>query len=298
MLQGMTLTTLRRGDGFGLGIKTDRGILDVRKAAATYGMSAPSTVDDLLRRGNAGALAQLVQRACAAPDARALFVDETRAEFGPCITSPAKIVCIGLNYRRHAAETGLPIPPVPILFSKYNNALGHHRGTVYVSRVPAEQFDYEAELVIVMGRTARNVSAAEALSYVFGYCVGNDFSARDLQMKTSQWLVGKTSDGFAPIGPYLVSADQVPDPNNLRIECRVNGELRQSSNTGDMIFGCAELIAYMSRYFPLDPGDLIFTGTPEGVILGYPKDKQVWLKPGDRVSTTIERLGTLEFTVG
>jgi 2-keto-4-pentenoate hydratase/2-oxohepta-3-ene-1,7-dioic acid hydratase in catechol pathway len=116
-------------------------------------------------------------------------------------------------------------------------------------------------------------------------------------MRTTQWLVGKTYDGYAPIGPYLVTADQVPDPNALKIECRVNGETRQSSNTADMIFGCARLLAYTSRYIPLDPGDIIFTGTPEGVALGQPKDKQVWLKPGDRVSTYIEKLGTLEFTV-
>jgi 2-keto-4-pentenoate hydratase/2-oxohepta-3-ene-1,7-dioic acid hydratase in catechol pathway len=163
--------------------------------------------------------------------------------------------------------------------------------------VDAKQFDYEAELVIVIGRQARNVSEADAAKYIFGYCTGNDFTARDLQRVSSQWMLGKALDGSAPIGPYLVTADQVPDPNRLEIECRVNGEVRQSSNTADMVFNCKQLVSYISRYFTLKPGDLIFTGTPEGVIAGYPKDKQVWLKPGDKVVTSIEKLGELTFTL-
>ena len=298
MPKNMTFVTLAHGGRYRLGIKTDRGILDVQRAAAASGPQAPATVDDVLRgTGDAGALRELVRAAQSADGADAWFVDEARAELGPCVTNPEKIICVGLNYSRHAAEARLPAPTVPILFNKYNNALSPHRGTIHISQVPAEQFDYEAELVIVMGKTARNVSEAQALSYVFGYCVGNDFSVRDLQMKTSQWMMGKTCDGFAPIGPYLVGAGQISDPNDLKIECRVNGEARQSSRTSDMIFSCASLIAYISRYFTLKPGDLIFTGTPQGVILGYSKEKQVWLKPGDRVATTIEKLGTLEFSL-
>lgn len=296
MIKNMTFAVLRDGNEYSLGIRTERGILNARKAGATLQIRAPATIDDVIAgRGDAGALAQLVQRASAATDQKGLFIDEERAPFGPCVPNPGKIVCVGLNYRKHAAEIGMAIPPVPILFSKFNNALGAHREPV--SRGPTEKLDYEAELVIVIGKTARTVAEADALSYVFGYCVGNDVSARDLQFTTTQWLVGKTYDGYAPIGPYLVTADQVPDPNALKIECRVNGETRQSSNTADMIFGCAQLVAYTSRYIPLDPGDIIFTGTPEGVVHGLPKDKQVWLRPGDRVSTYIEKLGTLEFTV-
>jgi 2-keto-4-pentenoate hydratase/2-oxohepta-3-ene-1,7-dioic acid hydratase in catechol pathway len=298
MIKNMTFAVLRNGDEYSLGIKTEHGILNARKAAAALQIKAPATIDDVLAgRGDADALVQLLQKASAAADRKTFFVDEGRAPFGPCVPHPGKIVCVGLNYRKHAAETGMPIPPVPILFSKFNNALAPHRGTVNASHGPTEKLDYEAELVIVMGKTARAVAEADALSYVFGYCVGNDVSARDLQMRTTQWLVGKTYDGYAPIGPYLVTADQVPDPNALKIECHVNGETRQSSNTADMIFDCAHLVAYTSRYIPLDPGDVIFTGTPEGVVLGQPKDKQVWLKPGDRVSTYIEKLGTLEFAV-
>lgn len=296
MIKNMTFAVLRDGNEYSLGIRTERGILNARKAGATLQIRAPATIDDVIAgRGDAGALAQLVQRASAATDQKGLFIDEERAPFGPCVPNPGKIVCVGLNYRKHAAEIGMAIPPVPILFSKFNNALGAHREPL--SRGPTEKLDYEAELVIVIGKTARTVAEADALSYVFGYCVGNDVSARDLQFTTTQWLVGKTYDGYAPIGPYLVTADQVPDPNALKIECRVNGETRQSSNTADMIFGCAQLVAYTSRYIPLDPGDIIFTGTPEGVVHGLPKDKQVWLRPGDRVSTYIEKLGTLEFTV-
>jgi 2-keto-4-pentenoate hydratase/2-oxohepta-3-ene-1,7-dioic acid hydratase in catechol pathway len=298
MPQPMTYATLRRGAEFDLAVKTERGVLDVRAVEAKYRVGAPTTVEALLRDGGAAqTLARLVERAKSDPDAASFFIDAARAEFGPCVPHPPKIVCVGLNYRRHAQETGNPIPTVPILFSKFNNALNHHDGSVKLSALPTEQLDYEAELVVVMGRRAQNVAPADALKYVFGYCVGNDVSARDLQMRTSQWLLGKTCDGFAPIGPYLVSADQVPDPNRLAIECRVNGAVRQSSNTNDMVFDCAALIAYASRHFPLEPGDLLFTGTPEGVILGYPKEKRVWLKPGDRVTTSIEKLGTLEFTV-
>ena len=194
------------------------------------------------------------------------------------------------------AEVGAQTPPEPRLFNKYNQALNHHGGSIAVSKETARQFDYETELVIVMGRTARNVSEADALNYVFGYCNGHDLSARDLQMATSQWMVGKTGDGWGPIGPWLVSADQI-DPENLKIECIVNGEVRQSSNTKLMIFGVKKLIAYISKYMTLSPGDIIFTGTPNGVIAGYPKEKQVWLKAGDKITTRIEKLGDLNFTL-
>jgi 2-keto-4-pentenoate hydratase/2-oxohepta-3-ene-1,7-dioic acid hydratase in catechol pathway len=296
--KNLTFVTLRAGDNYSLGIKTDQGILDVAKATAALGIKAPTTIDDVIQgRGDNRALQQLVEKAKADKNAGGLFIDEAKAQLGPCVTDPEKIICIGLNYRKHAEETGQPVPKVPILFNKFNNALNHQGGVVAVSTIPAERFDYEAELVIVMGKKARNVSEADALSYVFGYCTGNDFTARDLQSRTSQWMVGKTCDQFAPIGPYLVTADQVPDPNALKIECHVNGEKRQSSNTRDMVFNCAQLISFISRHFTLESGDIIFTGTPEGVIAGYPKDKQVWLKPGDKVVTAIEKLGTLQFTL-
>jgi 2-keto-4-pentenoate hydratase/2-oxohepta-3-ene-1,7-dioic acid hydratase in catechol pathway len=237
-----------------------------------------------------------VERALKAP-AGGLFLSEEGAPFGPCVTHPEKILCVGLNYRKHAAETGSPVPETPVLFGKYNTALAGHGSVLRVSQEDATQFDYEVELVIVMGRLTRNVKEEDALRHVFGYCTGNDFTARDLQRRSSQWLLGKSLDQSAPVGPWLVTADLVGDPNALKLECRVNGEVRQSSTTADMIFGCARVISYISRYITLKAGDIIFTGTPEGVIAGYPKDKQVWLKPGDRVTSTIEKLGALEFSL-
>ena len=296
MPQGMTFVTIRRGGEQSLGIKTDRGILDVRKAEAAFKQKAPTTINEVFQRGGGPGLKRLLERTQSGK-ANGLFLAEDRLEYGPCVTDPEKIICIGLNYRKHAAETGNPVPKLPILFNKYNTALAGHRSVIKVSQEAGEQFDYEVELVIVMGTLARNVSEAEALAHVFGYCTGNDFTARDLQRRSSQWMLGKSLDNFAPIGPYLVTADQVPDPNALTIECRVNGEVRQSSNTADMVFNCASLVSYISRHFTLKPGDIIFTGTPEGVISGYPKDKQVWLKAGDRLTSTIQKLGELQFTL-
>ena len=293
MPRRMTLLTMRSGEDYTLGVKTDKGILDVRRAVKAFKSGAPTTIDDLIRRGDQG-LAGLIEKALSS---KGLFVEESRIEFGPCVTNPEKIICIGLNYAKHARETNSPVPKEPILFNKYNNTLNRHNGTIRVSRIPAVEFDYEGELVIVMGRRAASVSEAEALSYVFGYCNGNDFTARDLQRRSSQWMIGKTCDGCAPIGPYLVTADQVPNPNNLHIECTVNGEVRQSSNTSDMVFSCAQLVSYISKLMTMEPGDIIFTGTPEGVIAGYPKEKQVWLKPGDKIAVKIEKLGELKFSL-
>ena len=290
----MKLLTVRKGQGYALGVATDRGVLDVQEAAVRFEASAPRTMEDLIAQGEDGkqALAQLVKRAEQTAAAGDLFVSEEKISFGPCVTRPEKILCVGTNYRKHAIESNMPIPTHPVLFSKFNNALAAHGEPV---KVPAAtvQMDYEVELVIVMGREAKNVSKEEALSYVFGYCTGNDLSARDLQFRTVQWLLGKTCDGFAPVGPYVVTADEIPNPNALALECKVNGEVRQSSNTSDMIFDCAELISYASNHMTLKPGDLIFTGTPEGVILGYPPEDRKWLKPGDEIVVTVEKLGSL-----
>jgi 2-keto-4-pentenoate hydratase/2-oxohepta-3-ene-1,7-dioic acid hydratase in catechol pathway len=286
---------MRSGERHTLGIKTDKGILDVATAAKVLKSPAPVTMDDLLDNGDGG-LAELRDRALAS-GAKNLFLAESQVHFGPCVTNPQKIICVGLNYARHAKEVGQQLPKLPILFNKYNTSLNAHQGTVRVSAIPATNYDYEAELVIVIGRRASNVSEAEALSYVLGYATGNDFTARDLQSRSSQWMIGKACDGFAPIGPYVVTADLVGDPNSLKIECRVNGEVRQSSNTSDMVFNCAQIVSYASRLMTLEPGDLFFTGTPEGVISGYPKDRQVWLKAGDKLSTTIEKLGELRFSL-
>ncbi|HWW15661.1 MAG TPA: fumarylacetoacetate hydrolase family protein [Candidatus Dormibacteraeota bacterium] len=293
--RGLTLLTMQRDGDFQLGVKTVRGILDVTAAAARLHMHAPSTMDDLLQDEEGPSLNALVAAALQSDDSKGAFVEERSIEYGPVVTRPEKIVCVGLNYRRHAKEVNLPIPAQPVLFSKYNNALSGHDHDIKLPIEVAHKFDYETELVIVIGRNARNVGEEDALSYVAGYCVGNDLSARDLQFdRGGQWLAGKTLDRFAPLGPYLVTADQV-NPDQLKIECRVNGEVRQSSNTDDFIFDTAQIVSYISSLITLRAGDVIFTGTPEGVILGYPKEKQVWLKPGDKIACSIENLGDLRF---
>ncbi len=295
MAHGLTLLTMRRNREYRLAVKTDKGVLDVSQAAELLRMQAPATMDDLLQDEEGPSLNALVIAALESSAASPAFVNEASIEYGPVVTRPEKIVCVGLNYRRHAKEVNMAIPKQPVLFSKYNNSLSAHRSAIKLPVEVAQKFDYETELVIIVGRKAKNVSEADALSYVAGYCTGNDFSARDLQFDTGgQWMVGKTPDQFAPLGPYLVTADQV-DPDQLKIECRVNGEVRQSSSTEDFIFNSAQIVSYISRHMTLRPGDIIFTGTPEGVILGYPKDKQVWLKAGDKLVCSVEKLGELEF---
>lgn len=260
MPKGYTFATLRRAGGYGLGLRTGRGILDVVAAEKAFKEDAPTTITAVLNgQGDVGGLRRLATLAGASDDPGRYFIAEAKAQFGPCVTDPEKIVCIGLNYRRHAAETGNPVPKMPILFNKYNSALNCCGGTVAVSKEKATKFDYEAELVIVIGRTARNVGEAEAANYIFGYATGNDFTARDLQSRSSQWMIGKTLDGSGLVGPWLVTADQV-DGDNLKIECLVNGEVRQSSNTSDMVFNCKQLVSYISDYMTLKPGDIVFTG--------------------------------------
>jgi 2-keto-4-pentenoate hydratase/2-oxohepta-3-ene-1,7-dioic acid hydratase in catechol pathway len=217
-------------------------------------------------------------------------VPEAGLRHGPCVPRPGKIVCIGLNYRRHAEESGMPVPDAPVVFSKFDNTIAATGDNVSLPAV-AQQYDYEAELGVVIGRPARNVREADALDHVWGYCCANDVSARDLQFKSSQWLLGKSLDRFLPIGPYVVSADEAGDPQGQRIRCLVNGDVRQDSNTADMVFGVAALVSYISRHWTLEPGDVIATGTPEGVAQGRP-DKP-WLRPGDEVVVEVGDLGRL-----
>jgi len=217
-------------------------------------------------------------------------LSEEQIRLAPCVPNPGKVICVGLNYRRHAAEANLPAPPKPIIFSKLNNTVSASGQDIELPQL-STQYDYEAELVVVIGRRARAVSETEAPSYVWGYCNGNDISARDLQGQSSQWLLGKSLDGFGPIGPWIVSCDEAGSLSDMPIRCTVNGELRQSSSVGDMIFGVPELISFISRHITLEAGDIIFTGTPEGVAAARPG--QPWLKPGDEVVVEVGRLGRL-----
>ena len=210
------------------------------------------------------------------------------------VPRPGKILCVGLNYRDHAKETGQAIPTEPVLFSKYASSVVGPGADVLVPP-EAGNVDYEAELAVVIGRRASRVAAADALDHVAGYACANDVSSRSLQFLSSQWLLGKAIDTFLPLGPYLVTADEVPDPQALGIRCRVNGELLQSSSTGQMVFGVAELVGYASRTITLEPGDLLVTGTPSGV--GMAADPPRFLQPGDRMRVEIDGLGELDNTV-
>jgi 2-keto-4-pentenoate hydratase/2-oxohepta-3-ene-1,7-dioic acid hydratase in catechol pathway len=297
--RNMTFCTLADKSGGTLGLKTGKGILDVAKAARLFRIKAPADIHAVIEGADCAPLAKLAEKALSGKRGGSVLIPEARARFAPAVPRPGKIICVGLNYRQHAKETGNPIPPVPILFNKYNNTLVGHRGKIRLPTKVSSQFDYEVELVLVIGKVARDVPEDKALSYVFGYANGNDFSARDLMRATSQLMLGKTCDDFAPLGPWVVSADQIPDPQNLKIATYVNGEQRQNSSTADMIYSCAQIVSYCSRHMTLQPGDIIYTGTPQGVILGYPPEKQAqsWLKPGDKVVTEVEKCGSLEVTL-
>ncbi len=222
------------------------------------------------------------------------YLDESAVTIASCCPNPSKIICIGLNYRKHAIESNMPIPTHPVVFNKFSNTLINYQQDVSLGKV-GEQFDYEVELGVIIGKTAKNITKENALSHVLGYCVSNDLSCRDLQFRSSQWLLGKSLDQFLPLGKYIVTADELPDPQVLDLKCWMNGELRQHSNTADMIFSVAEIIEDLSNHFTLLPGDLILTGTPFGVILGM--QEKNWMKPGDVVRVEIEQLGFTENTM-
>ena len=269
-----------------LGVKVENGIMDIAQVSDAYSLEVPNTIEQIIVAGKS-----VIEKLQKYVESTSFLIDEDNIVYAPCVTNPEKIICIGLNYLDHANESKMEIPLSPVVFSKFSNALAGNKQEILLP-INAKQFDYEAELVIVIGKTAESVSRENAMSYIFGYTIGNDLSARDLQFRTGQWLLGKTCNGFAPIGPYLVTADEV-NPSDLEISCRVNGELRQQGNTKNMIFDCAYIVSYLSQHMTLKPGDIIFTGTPAGVILGYPEEKRVWLKSGDEVSVSIENIGTL-----
>jgi 2-keto-4-pentenoate hydratase/2-oxohepta-3-ene-1,7-dioic acid hydratase in catechol pathway len=204
---------------------------------------------------------------------------------------PAKIIAVGRNYREHAAEESAALPSAPLLFAKFPSSVVGDGATITWSAALTAEVDYEAELAVVIGRRARDVDLDRALDYVLGYSCLNDVSARDLQVSDGQWTRAKSLDTFCPMGPWLVTVDEVPDPGALRVQCRVNGEARQDASTAELVHGVAELISYCSRSFTLEPGDVIATGTPGGV--GAFRDPPVFLADGDAVEVEIDRVGML-----
>jgi 2-keto-4-pentenoate hydratase/2-oxohepta-3-ene-1,7-dioic acid hydratase in catechol pathway len=238
--------------------------------------------------GGAGALDAVGRWAAHAPGGEIL--DPAATKLLAPITRPPKIICVGLNYRDHAEESKLPIPEVPTIFAKFPTAALGPRQPIVLPKNSSKP-DYEAEFAVVIGQGGRHIPEARWREHVFGYTIFNDVSARDFQMATSQWMIGKTFDTFAPFGPAIVTADEIADPHNLDISLTLNGELMQSSNTRHLIFGVPRLIAHLSSVFTLEPGDLIATGTPSGV--GFARRPPCWLKPGDEVVVRIAGLGEL-----
>lgn len=210
------------------------------------------------------------------------------------IIAPSKIIGIGLNYRDHCEEQNIEPPERPTVFAKFPSSLLRPGGVIQWERELTQQVDYEAELAVIIGRVARHVKATEAYYYVFGYTAANDVSARDIQFGDKQWVRGKSLDTFCPLGPWVVTQDEIGDPMNLAIRSLVNGEVRQESNTGNMIFDVPHLIEFLSRSFTLLPGDIILTGTPAGV--GIFRDPPMLLQDGDTVTVEIEKIGALTNT--
>ncbi|KAA0547038.1 fumarylacetoacetate hydrolase family protein [Bacillus sp. BGMRC 2118] len=290
MVIWLKLLCFHSTSGVRLGVKTEFGVVDVSSVAEKEGLSVPATMAEVIASGQAAfhQLEQVVTKA-------ETFLDEADLTFAPVFQEPQKIICSGANYLAHVAEANLNIPEYPIYFPKYQNSLAAHN-EVITPPTATKQVDYEVELVVVIGKQARNVSQEEALDYVFGYTTGNDLSARDLQFRGIQWLMGKAIDKFAPVGPYLVTADDIPNPQNLNLTTTVNGETRQSSNTSKMIFPIAEMISDLSKVMTLEPGDVLFTGTPEGVIAGMTEKN--WLQPGDEIVCEVEGIGRLVNRIG
>jgi 2-keto-4-pentenoate hydratase/2-oxohepta-3-ene-1,7-dioic acid hydratase in catechol pathway len=222
-----------------------------------------------------------------------LSISEEQIQFMPPVT-PTKILAIGQNYMDHIREQNGTPPAKPLIFAKMPSSVIAHRSIIEWNPTIATAVDYEAELAVVIGKTAKQVSPEDALNYVFGYTCANDVTARDLQKGDGQWTRAKGMDTFCPLGPYIVTADEISDPQNLRVRCEVNGEVRQDSTSAEMIFDTRTIISYMSQVFTLCPGDIILTGTPNGV--GFYRNPQALLKDGDHVVVEVERVARLENT--
>ncbi len=251
----------------------------------------PRVPDNIIAFLEAGPNAlTLAQQALAAPSPAAILARNTITLKAP-IPRPGKIICLGLNYRDHAIESNLAIPTYPVVFAKFSNVVIGPGEAIVLPKI-SQEVDYEAEFGVVIGKRARAVAEADALGYVAGYLPFHDVSARDYQMRTSQWVIGKTFDTFGPMGPALTTADEIPDPHNLNIQLSIGGEVLQSSNTRHLIFNVNQIIAHLSAVMTLAPGDVIATGTPSGV--GMARTPKRFLKPGEVVRIEIERLGVLE----
>jgi 2-keto-4-pentenoate hydratase/2-oxohepta-3-ene-1,7-dioic acid hydratase in catechol pathway len=279
----MRLVTYRSEAGTRAGVQTGEGILD---AGMLLG-ERPVGLRRLIEEDRLGELAERAERAAGVEPASVI-------RLLPPVPNPEKIICIGLNYRSHAAEAGIDPPAEPTFFAKFRNALAPSDATVALPEA-SEKVDYEAEVAFVVGRRCSRVAPAEALEAVAGYILLNDLSARDLQFATPQWMPGKVFDGSAPCGPALVTPDEAGSPDEIEFSLDLNGERMQEASTSDMIFSVADLVARLSRWMTLEPGDIVSTGTPSGV--GSVRQPRVWLKPGDEIVIASPTLGQLRTTI-
>jgi len=276
----MRIVTCRSQRGDRAGIQLGEGIVDVWDALG----GGESTVRELLESGR-------VEEARTAAESSGPGVSLSEVELLPPVPDPGKIVCIGLNYREHAAEAGIDPPESPTFFAKFRNALVPTGATVPLPAA-SSKVDYEAEVAFVVGRRCSAIEEVEAGEYVAGYMLFNDLSARDLQFATPQWMPGKVFDGSAPCGPALVTPEEGEVDGSISFSLELNGEVMQDSSTDDLIFGVPALVAQLSRLMTLEPGDIVSTGTPSGV--GPTRDPRVWLKPGDEIAISSPTLGRLE----
>ena len=282
----MKLVTFRSGDTTRLGVLDGDDVVDLNQADA----SVPADLRAALKAGVD--LAAAAQRAIASGEHRAPYAS---LQLAPVVPEPSKIVCLGHNFYDHAKEGGNLKPVYPLIFFRGPSSLIAHEDPVIRPRV-SEKLDYEAELLVVIGKRARHVKRENALDHVFGYACFNDVSVRDYQKRTSQWTIGKNFDGTGASGPWLVTADELPPgAEGLTLRLILNGEVMQQASTSDMIWGVAETIELLSECLTLEPGDVVAMGTPAGV--GWARDPSVWLKAGDRVEVDIERIGRLQNAV-
>src|SRR6185312_8914827 len=276
----MRLVTFKQNGHTGVGILNGSRVFPLRGIGYDDAISFIAAGQDVHQR---------VEHLAASASKRDLLPLDSLRLTAP-IPRPQKILCVGLNYRDHAIESKMEIPSVPTVFAKFPNAV-IGPGDPIVLSAATEKPDYEAEFAVVIGKRAKHVSSSNWKACVFGYTILNDVSARDVQLATSQWTVGKSFDTFAPLGPHIVSADEIPDPHALDIRLSIGGETLQHSNTRELIFRVPELIEYLSKGMTLEPGDIISTGTPAGVGLG--RDPQRWLRAGEEVVIEIDKIGTL-----
>lgn len=278
-----------------LGIETPHGLINAAKLRNYFKKETDYTMESVINNSaeQLTQLKDLIEQLVSSKIEIGNFIEnKDQITYLPVVQTPEKIICVGMNYLDHVKEMDGEVPLNPILYNKFNNTLAAHQQDIPLPPV-ARQVDYSAELVVVIGREMKNVQKENVFDYIFGYTVGNNFSDRKLQRKSSQWMLGKTLDYFAPVGPRIVTKDEIPHLDDLNVTLKVNNQVVQNGNTKDMIFDVPTILSYLSKHITLEPGDLIFTGTPKGVILGRPDNEQNWLSQNDLIEVTVSNIGTL-----